>query len=157
MNNRDHAMEMYHHLYTTPPPNHSPRGYIECVYCGEPANCKDHVPPISKVDDYRTLHLTNEMYLTLHSCRECNGIASDTLNVTPFDRQTYIHDALRKRYRRHLEQPEWSDRELEGMSTEFKRFIKAGMNFSDLMWERLDYGVGMRNLLDYLEPTEQPA
>lgn len=71
-----------------------------CLYCGVPADSKEHWPPVSAVG-------RNGAGFILPACIECNAIARDAF---PFDltrRIDHVQSTLAKRYRKLLKLPHW--------------------------------------------------
>lgn len=89
------------------------RCYWLCVYCGQPADTRDHYPPISRVYDYESIGLKHEIYIKVPSCRVCNSLASDFLDDNFLDRVERVKDSIRKKYSKHFKNFEWDETELE--------------------------------------------
>lgn len=75
-----------------------------CVYCGEPAQCLDHVFPLSlsaKLDMHRSVvqdELRGGLY-RVPSCNECNGLAGDEPFTSILGKRRFIQARLREKYR----------------------------------------------------------
>jgi 5-methylcytosine-specific restriction endonuclease McrA len=86
-------------VYTTIPPLLSKDGFRRCLYCGEPANTREHYPPVSRLADY--MALGHDFYVIFGACSDCNSIAAAELDETIFDRIERIKDKIAKRGRKY--------------------------------------------------------
>lgn len=87
-----------------------------CMYCGEPANEREHVYP-------RTLF--GEDTPKVWSCGECNRIAGAKLFDTIEEKRDYIHKQLVRRYSGLLSSPEWDIEELKELKGSIKKDVLA--------------------------------
>lgn len=86
-----------------------------CAYCGEYASDIEHViPRSSKLATY-----------TVPACQECNGIAGGKLFLGFDEKQTFIRNALKKKYRKVLAMPEWDEEEVEEMGRAMSDMIRV--------------------------------
>lgn len=81
----------------------------ECVYCGKPANSRDHFFPVSvlhRLRSYREMEQPEDltkMLVTLPSCIDCN-MAANALYFPTFKSKTaYIKDRLRREEKNSFE------------------------------------------------------
>jgi hypothetical protein len=108
-----------------------------CVYCGIPATTYDHFVPLSAV------HLIADCLdqipgkVLVPSCGECNGIASDRVFPTIAAKRRYIHGRLRKKHRRLLDIPHWSDGELSELGYVLRDFVRSGQDRRQWLLARL--------------------
>lgn len=72
-----------------------------CVYCGDPANSRDHFPPAS---------VTYRGWL-LPSCKECNSVAGDREPYDLIKRQQLVMKRLGRKLARR--KGEWRNSEIE--------------------------------------------
>lgn len=85
-----------------------------CMYCGEPADNKEHVIPKS---------LSGENTPKVWSCLECNVLAGSNVFESIDEKTDYIHEKLAKRYAKYIEMPHWSDDEI----LQLKRNLRIGV------------------------------
>lgn len=143
-NRRDHRLGRYR-LMTA---EMDPRGFKKCVYCGEPANTVDHQPPISRIDDYESLGLANELYVLIPSCMDCNKLAGSVLHDSPIERLEYIKDSLEKRLKKYLNQVEWDEEELKDIGPNLKSKILEDSNKKLTAINRIEYYSGYDLIID---------
>jgi hypothetical protein len=111
-----------------------------CVYCGIPASTIDHVPPQSVRPSLVELGLTNRFpFLEVSACRECNSLLGARALWTIAVRKAFIKKALRRRYKRFLAIPAWSDRELSQLSQSLQAHVINGCIMADLVRKRLSW------------------
>lgn len=130
-----------------------------CTYCGLVADTIDHVPPTSIRPILIELKL-NEQYpfMTVRSCRECNSTLGDRAYWTIEQRREYIASRLKRRYRKYLELPEWSQKELDALEYTLRQSVLHGLAVKALVLKRLE-----RAQPDYpipyveVEPEELPT
>ncbi len=144
MQNRKRAEGRHSHLYTNLNPPHLGR-FHECFYCGEIATCRDHIPPISRVDDYRSLGMLHEVYVKVPCCSECNAALSDSLQETVVGRIEFCKDLLAKKYRKHLgsSQAEWEEDEVKELGPRLRSKVRSHMNRRKYAEDRVNYYDGM--------------
>lgn len=130
-------MKLYDHRYEK-------QGHIgaPCTYCGLESSEWDHVPPlhyVSRIADHDIDNL-DEVLRKLPSCRECNSILGGTLLTTIPERRGYLKEKLRRKYRSHAAMPEWSEEELEELSTDdARRYMRQHDQFAHVLKQRLGY------------------
>lgn len=140
--------------YKKAPSERHERGYRLCVYCGQPADTLDHCPPLSRIDDYESLGLQRELYLTIASCNQCNRMASDSLQDNIFERIDHVKDRLSKKLKRHLKRVEWDDEEIEELGPNLTSAVLAHNKNTELAISRLEYYRGFDVLMDWIEGDE---
>jgi len=101
--------------------------YYKCIYCGDPADTVDHVPPLSRAHDYETLNLANTRYIKVHCCRECNGIAGASLQESIIQRVEYVKDRLARVHRSDFMASEWDEEEIDELGPTMKAHLKAAV------------------------------
>jgi hypothetical protein len=90
------------------------------AYCGENATSRDHFPPQTVAD-----RLGYAMQ-TVPACMECNvllGARPPWFSVR--SRRRYIGWLLKKRYRKLLETPTWSDTELQKLGRGLRKYVES--------------------------------
>lgn len=94
-----------------------------CVYCGQPAQCRDHVTPVSYLRVYRNYNPLE----TVPCCHSCNTLAGDFVAFSIKQKATF----LLPKYRRILNlsrQPRWRESELDELDHGLKDFINNKMS-----------------------------
>jgi len=138
------------HLYTN---INGDRGdyYYLCVYCGSPASERDHVPPLSRVDDYRSLMLKKEIYIKVPSCVQCNGIGASILDDTFLDRVERIKSKIAEKHKKKISYPEWDEEDLAELDYELKTKVLEGVELKKTITNMVNYYEGVDLVLDHLD------
>lgn len=108
-----------------------------CVYCGQPSDTYDHVPPLHYVE---RMSQTDVAYANLRkypACRECNSSLSGNLLETLKERRQYTKAKLRKRYRSYLNMPNWDEEELADMGDTLADEIRRANDYAHFVRQRL--------------------
>lgn len=110
-----------------------------CVYCGSRATTIDHFVPLSVV--YMLMDVVGEVTgkFLVPSCGECNRIASDFPFRTIAAKRRYIHEKLRKRYKKLLALPTWHKDEIDELSHSLADHVRSGMVRKAWLEERLKW------------------
>jgi hypothetical protein len=87
-----------------------------CRYCGAYAETVDHLPPLTYAE--RMIELSRDELMAtalvrVPCCVECNVLAGKVYHANIPERRAYVEKKLRRRYRRLLSVPLWSESELE--------------------------------------------
>ena len=104
-----------------------------CVYCGEPAQCLDHVFPLSlsaKLDMHRSVvqcELRGGLY-RVPSCNECNGLAGDEPFTSILGKRRFIQARLREKYRGSTKRVLWDYDELMELGPTLRSKIVSDMH-----------------------------
>ena len=141
--------------YKLCPAERSDKGYKLCIYCGQPADTVDHVPPLNRIDDYESLGLLQEQYILAPACRSCNSIANDKLEDGILQRIEVVKDRLAKNLRKYLKRVEWDEEELEELGPNLLSAVKANHIKTELAISRLEYYGGFDVVLDWLEEQDE--
>lgn len=101
-----------------------------CYYCGQPATDLEHVIPRSVLRKLSgspgvKQELIRGRVLTVRSCHECNMLVGASVQETLIERKEYLKDRLRKRYRKLLDTPDWTDEEIAELGDGLRRHIHA--------------------------------
>lgn len=114
-----------------------------CVYCGCKGEVEDHALPYS---------LRNQPWarerVTVPSCKECNGMLSNSFQETLVERIAEAKERLRYRYSKVLAMPNWSTGELIDLgpgaiarsiiaSMEHKKWLEKRLQFDYFLWESI--------------------
>jgi hypothetical protein len=108
-----------------------------CVYCGARATSKDHFVPISVVSLIADALDYVSGKVLVPCCGECNSLAGDHVFPTIAAKRRFIHVKLRKRHKRLLEMPQWTDAQLDEMGYALSDFIRSGLERKQWLIERL--------------------
>ncbi len=111
-------------------------GAKPCVYCGLPADTRDHFVPKAFREKIQDLGWVRNR-LIVPACNECNRTAGDKVFRTMKQKRGYIHERYRIKYRRILEMPSWSDEDLEELGYGLRTTVVAGLNARLTLRERL--------------------
>ena len=148
---RRHLESTFGSLYSFTGAEFSDDGYPMCVYCGDPATGRDHVPPITKVQAYRELCLAKELYLLVPSCASCNSFGSDNLQSSIFERIEFIKDRISRKFARYLQQTEWDEEEIEELGPNLASKVREGTVKRRMAIARIEYYGGYDYLMDEID------
>ena len=117
---------------------------MPCHYCGMPATSEDHVVPRAIIKTYESIadpellaSLKRHRTLVVPACGECNSVAGATIQKTLEDRKRFIKAKLRKRHRKVLNMPDWSDEEIAELGPELQQHIRANQELKNVIKRRL--------------------
>jgi len=147
MDNRNAARSRYSGLYSTAPSERSEFGWPLCVYCGDPADTIDHVPPISRVDDYRALFRGRETFLLVKCCKPCNTMLANELQADIFERIDAVKYRLKRKIRRDDYALQWSQDEIAQLGKNLRSKVVSSMKKIESTQRRIDYRGGYRAIL----------
>uniref|UniRef100_A0A6M3LL27 HNH endonuclease n=1 Tax=viral metagenome TaxID=1070528 RepID=A0A6M3LL27_9ZZZZ len=102
-----------------------------CIYCGEKAHVYDHVPPISKAEQFKGT------FIKVPSCKSCNAILNNTSFKTLKERREHLIKKLSNR--KDLKIPIWDYSELSELEGFIKKYIKKGIKNREVLKKRLTY------------------
>jgi hypothetical protein len=77
--------------------------------------------------------------LKVWSCRECNNLASSSLQDSLTERRGFVKDKLRKRYKRILALPTWTDTEIDELGYNLQVFVRSSAKWRDFIKQRIAY------------------
>lgn len=97
-------------------PDHIEYPYGVCVYCGRPADTKDHLIPRPVSGD-----TMRRFIATVPACRQCNTLLSATLTASITERRQEAHARLRRHHRKVLRTRTFTTEEL----SEFGPMLRA--------------------------------
>lgn len=147
--NRKTAKERYSHLYRLAPSERSDTAfrYAMCVYCGDPADTVDHVPPLSRVDDYRSLGPCRERYLLVKSCSPCNAPLGDSVQASLLERVEYLKERLSARLPKR--RARWTEEDIQRLGRNLRSLVASQVDKQTKLEARISYVGGLRALLGY--------
>ena len=114
MNNRKNNVKANEHRYSV-------YGNMAdgCIYCGDFATHRDHVPPISKAE---SINPEKHRFIKVPACQYCNTKLSNVLILTINDRKAYLRRTFKLK---HRNMPHWDEDDLEDMNDLFRTYLKA--------------------------------
>jgi len=112
-----------------------------CTYCGEHADCYDHTIPVAYRHNTRN-NSENRTY-AVPSCTECNTTLGAAPLFTIRERAEYVLKKYMCKHKKILNFVDWCDEELEEMSEDFNRTIKATMRMKAVIEGRILWLKGM--------------
>lgn len=101
-----------------------------CMYCGDPANNREHVIPHMYVGDNTPM---------VWACGQCNSIAGSKVFNNLYDKARYINDRLRIKYATILDIPLWGDDEIEELEGRLKQNIKGMLEVQKWIRRRISW------------------
>jgi hypothetical protein len=122
-----------------------------CVYCGDPACSKDHVPPISRVDDYLSLGLRREVFIKVPSCLSCNKMLGDSLQDNFLDRVEVLKGKMFVKWCKMIGWVEWDDDELEELGVNLRSHVVVSLDKQYHVIKRYEYYSGVDIILDMID------
>lgn len=113
-------------------------GLVACYYCGLLADTKDHVRPQS-LGDRAAFFASSALPpdITVPACRECNCALGARFFRTLGDRKAWIKGRLRRRYRKLLQMPHWTDAELGRLSGMLRVHVEQLQIAAATAWARV--------------------
>ncbi len=107
-----------------------------CTYCGALATELDHVHP--RAAKLIAPHL-DVAGLLVPVCVECNQIAKARVFDSVEAKREFIHNRLRRKYRRILTSPAWDDKELNELGPYLRQHVEAAEKTRVLVEFRMAY------------------
>lgn len=147
MRKRDVSYDVHEHLYGIFRIPRSSSGYIRCFYCGMPADTVDHVPPISRVDDYRSMGLRHEIFIKVTCCKDCNTKLGASLQLSLVERYNVRQKQMEKEFKKILKMPVWSSEEIKKMGRNMRSSIVVSMQQKEMLKERAYFREGISDFL----------
>jgi hypothetical protein len=105
-----------------------------CIYCGFPADTRDHLIPVSVSG-----RAARAFVLVVPACFECNSILTDKAPVNITDRRYVAHERLRFRYRKALATLDFTPAELREFGPILRKHIGAAMELKAAVLLRLNW------------------
>ena len=130
---RERLQQIFGHLYSR---HFITEGY-KCFYCGETAQCLDHVPPLSMLDSLPKGYMkkNNIPYSLVTSCYQCNAALGDKRFVNVQERLLYLesfYDAFFKK-----QKGKWDKEELSEMGENLKKYIQHRQETLDVYIQKI--------------------
>lgn len=108
-----------------------------CIYCGDIANSRDHFIPRAFVKRIEDLGWADKDNIIVPACTECNSTAGSKVFATISEKRKYIHEQYKKKYKKLLEMPSWTEDELEEYGHSLRTHIKHSLTAKDEIRARL--------------------
>lgn len=126
---------------------------MDCHYCGAPAATKDHIIPISYNYTKRSKYHRSKGGNTVNCCHECNSLLGAKALFSIEERAHEIAECLERRYKKELNAPVWTEKELEELGPTLQKQIKAKQFLRDEILERVRNAVSVaQGLLEQALP-----
>lgn len=110
---------------------HYPAGV--CIYCGMPANTRDHLLPRTV-----TGPALRKFVAVVPSCQSCNSSINDRIGHRITQRREAAHEHIRDAERRYLKLPkQWPPSALAELGPNLRRRIEAGLLRAEVAQARL--------------------
>ncbi len=125
----------YNHLYT--PHSFEGQNVRECFYCADPAETRDHCPPLSWVETRKqeAWRDAGVAFVTVPCCAPCNGLLGRKGLFTLKERADYLEQRLSAKFDR--ESTLWSEDEIDEMGPSFQKTIRARQKAVDDLARRV--------------------
>lgn len=108
-----------------------------CTYCGDYAQCRDHVIPVNFLSVARSYSPTKNWIVP--SCNDCNTMAGSKVFFSVPEKARYIKSRFERRHSKILKHPEWSQEELNDVSYQIREMVWGGLVAKRVAKERLEY------------------
>lgn len=105
-----------------------------CTYCGMPGFTKDHLLPVTV-----TGKAVRKFVAVVPACGECNSAIGDRVGHRITERREEAHERLRKKNRRLLESPIWSEQRLVELGPNLGTHIRQSMDRRQILISRLSW------------------
>ncbi len=118
------------------PPGHWRNG--SCCYCANPANNRDHIPPLVWVQAMGLSWFEDRRIplVWVPACAECNHLLGAERLFTIAERTSWLLKRYAERYRELLASPRWNQGEINELTGRTKRAIQD--------WATVRAGLGRR-------------
>lgn len=111
-----------------------------CIYCGETANCYDHVIPRSYLSVSR--RTGKEPGFKVPSCLQCNAILGDRVFQSLVARKAFVATRLRVKLHKDSAHCGWDEDELAEMGPHMRHSVEVQQARKKIADERLRYAAG---------------
>lgn len=118
--------------------------YGRCIYCGDTEQCLDHVYPISKLGMNDLSKINRPLFKIFFqglnlvpSCFECNALAEDRSFVSIREKRKFIQSKIKKKYKKILNLPEWSEEEIKELGPNLRKSVKFSINQKESVKRRI--------------------
>lgn len=124
-----------------------------CVYCGEPAECGDHLFPVAAMQGRCKDNLPPSVLLVVvPACTECNGIAHARVFNSLEEKRSYIQWRLRRKYNELSSWKDWSKEEFAELCPNLQSTILAKRKKKEKLRRRMSWSA--KNVDAGLSPND---
>lgn len=116
-----------------------------CVYCGEYADSRDHLLPVTYTGKAVRRHV-----LTVPACRQCNSFIGDASAPSVTERRAIAHSSLRRKRFRVLQSFDYTDDELEDFGHSMRSSVLRAREEKGRLLRRLAFPGDDTYDLEYL-------
>jgi hypothetical protein len=111
-----------------------------CTYCGAwDGDNRDHVIPASYSQSVPYRKKTFRQKDTVPCCQECNVLLGARLCFTIPSRAAYLLGTYERRYKKLLNQPDWSDEEIEELGPSLRTSTIQSMKDKNEVRRQLEH------------------
>lgn len=116
-----------------------------CFYCGCPAQEREHTVPLGFLKALIELKMVKPdteipKQKIVDTCYECNRLPRMKEYLgTPIMRKKNVKEELKKKYKKLLKTPDWTDKELIEMDTRMREYILTFLHAKKLTQKRIAY------------------
>lgn len=109
-----------------------------CMYCGDIATTRDHVPPKKWLNLFslHALHLT-ENKVVVPACRNCNCVLGAKPLFTIEERRAYMRTYLWRKHGKLLATPGWKEEEITQLGRNLQRYIRGELHRKQHVMRRI--------------------
>lgn len=93
-----------------------------CIYCGRPGYTQDHLLPRRWSGDAK-----RHFVVIVPACGMCNSLLGDTLTWSITERRELCRARMRRKYRKYLRIPDWTEEEIAEFDRGMRDFIRDGL------------------------------
>lgn len=129
------CLDVKHMIFRSPQRLLYPAGV--CVYCGEYADTRDHLLPVTYTGKAVRRHV-----LTVPACRQCNSFIGDASAPSITERRAIAHSSLRRKRFRVLQSFDYTDDELEDFGHSMRSSVLRAREEKDRLLRRLAFPGG---------------
>ena len=108
----------------------------QCIYCGAPANVRDHVRPVSHYLPSRN-RVSWRRDLVVPCCRDCNASAGSQGGDSIQTKARYLLVRLRQRKAAILRTPDWDEADLAELGHNLGTYTRSALTEKKTVQERL--------------------
>lgn len=104
-----------------------------------PASTIDHVPPVSARPILKEMGVEKWAFMEVPSCQECNSAIGAKALWTVRERKAWVKEFLKRKYRRILKLPDWTEEETEELGRGLKDHVIATSSLKKLTQGRIGW------------------
>lgn len=94
---------------------------FDCIYCGEYADERDHIPP----KKWRFGLAGVVPFRVVPACKDCNHMLGGKALFTISERREYVRAKLWRRNKKFIIAPGWHERELDELGPNLRAYVEA--------------------------------